>query len=140
MEKRKRITQEKLDEIQRIKDSEKNFWKNFIQMKEDPTFSEKVQNLFQKIRCCNKSNKVENKNNTRADGVKTRDTGSGPGPSNLGRISKHYPLPFASNKLYVLPAIAKRNELTDTDKKTSIPKKNYQKITLKKTIRHEKTI
>jgi len=107
-EKISRNIQEKLDEEQKIDDAEMRFWKNFSQLKEEPTFVEKIQNLYKKIKCC-KNTKVENK--TLAKTVETRDTSSGPDLSNLRRLSNFYPLPFASKKLYVYPAIAKRKEL-----------------------------
>jgi len=108
-EKNSRRIQEKLETEQKIKDAEMNFWKNFSQLKEEPTFVEKLQNLYKKLMCC-KTSKVENV--TRAETVETKDTGSGPDPPNLSRLSKFYPLPFASvNKLYKSPAIAKRKEL-----------------------------
>lgn len=107
--KKNRRYQEKLDAVQRVKDSEANFWKNFILMKDEPTLKikpdlkDKAQNFCQKIFCC-KSNKVEN--NVRADGVETRETGSGPDPAIVSQ-------PTTSNTTNYgqLPSIAKRKEL-----------------------------
>ena len=107
--KKNRRYQEKLDAVKRVKNSEANFWKNFIAMKDDPTIKikpdlkEKAQNLCQKIFCC-KSNKVEN--NVRADGAETRETGSGPDPAIVNQ-----PTTSNTSNYLPLPSIAKRKEL-----------------------------
>ena len=109
IEKKNRRYQEKLDAVQRVRDSEANFWKTFILMKDDPTlnpnpsFKDKANNLYQKIFCC-KTNKVEN--NVRTDGVETRETGSGPDPAIISQ-----PTTSNTGNYVQLPSIAKRKEL-----------------------------
>ena len=78
-------------------------------MKDDPTlnpnpsFKSKANNLYQKMFCC-KRNKDEN--NVRADGVETREPGSGPDPAIISQ-----PTTSNTGNYVQLPSIAKRKEL-----------------------------